>query len=244
MLSTDLGKGLTRKTVSVYRVVMPAPRRPNTEAATAAVRRKAQDRKADELRAAGWMVSPPNADGTDAISAPHPPIEALRVHQSVTNVLSQWTPTVHRLVRDRIAALMEAHGPYEHPLETAEQYAQRVLAGGQRPFPTGECLYDNLNNNTGYEHIRVGYGLAGEGELRITYTGWYPHWAEDGESYDRRVAEIHCPGWLVTDPDGEDRYRAQTAELAEAVRQKVAAERAAIDALLDDLRGRSGRASS
>lgn len=45
---------------------MAAPKKPNTAAATAAVRRKAQDRKAAELRAAGWTVAPPE-DGADRI---------------------------------------------------------------------------------------------------------------------------------------------------------------------------------
>jgi hypothetical protein len=42
---------------------MPAPKRPNTAAATAAVIRKAQDRKAAELREAGWLVVPPERLG-------------------------------------------------------------------------------------------------------------------------------------------------------------------------------------
>ncbi len=39
---------------------MPAPKTPNTAAATAAVRRKKQDRMAAELRDAGWTVVPPD----------------------------------------------------------------------------------------------------------------------------------------------------------------------------------------
>lgn len=39
---------------------MPRPHSPNTAAATAAVRRKAQDRKAEELREAGWLVVAPD----------------------------------------------------------------------------------------------------------------------------------------------------------------------------------------
>ena len=41
---------------------MPAPKRPNTAAATAKVVRNAQERKAADLRAAGWTVIPPEAD--------------------------------------------------------------------------------------------------------------------------------------------------------------------------------------
>lgn len=37
---------------------MPAPKNPNTIAATAATIRKAQDRKATALRQLGWLVIP------------------------------------------------------------------------------------------------------------------------------------------------------------------------------------------
>ncbi len=220
---------------------MPAPKRPNTAAATAAVVRNAQNRKADELRAAGWTAYPPTGEGQDKL--PTPPLDALRAHKALTSVLHQWAPTVHRLVRDRIAALMEAYGQHDHPLETPEEHAARVLAHGQSPFPAGVSIYENLNDNCGYDHIDIGYGLEGDGELRITFTGWYPHWSlandeaeDEDEDYERRSASIHCPGWLVTEPDGIDRYRAQTDEMAAAVRREVEAESAAISALLDKAR--------
>jgi hypothetical protein len=38
---------------------MPAPKNPNTAAATAAVRRRGQETMAAKLRAAGWAVTPP-----------------------------------------------------------------------------------------------------------------------------------------------------------------------------------------
>jgi hypothetical protein len=38
---------------------MPAPKRPNTVAATAAVRRRGQETMAAKLREAGWLVVPP-----------------------------------------------------------------------------------------------------------------------------------------------------------------------------------------
>jgi 3-methyladenine DNA glycosylase Tag len=38
---------------------MPAPKRPNTAAATAAVRRRGQETMARRLREAGWLVVPP-----------------------------------------------------------------------------------------------------------------------------------------------------------------------------------------
>ncbi len=44
---------------------MPAPKRPNTAPATAAAVRKAQERTAAELRAAGWTVIPPDCEATD-----------------------------------------------------------------------------------------------------------------------------------------------------------------------------------
>ena len=42
---------------------MPAPKNPNTAAATAVLVRRAQERKAAELTAAGWLVfAPESAD--------------------------------------------------------------------------------------------------------------------------------------------------------------------------------------
>lgn len=38
---------------------MPAPRHPNTTAATAVVRRRGQETMAAKLRVAGWVVIPP-----------------------------------------------------------------------------------------------------------------------------------------------------------------------------------------
>jgi hypothetical protein len=38
---------------------MPAPKRPNTTAATAAVVRRGQETRAARLRAAGWLALPP-----------------------------------------------------------------------------------------------------------------------------------------------------------------------------------------
>lgn len=43
---------------------MPAPKRPNTAAATAAVRRRGQETMAAKLRAAGWVVVPPEQAGS------------------------------------------------------------------------------------------------------------------------------------------------------------------------------------
>lgn len=216
---------------------MPAPKKANTAAATAASlasrARAKHKRMASEMRVAGWTAYPPSGKTDDDL--PTPPLNALRAHKALIGDLHQWAPTVHRLVRERIAALMEAYGPHDHPLETPEEHAARVLAYGQKPFPSGASIYENLNDNRGYDHIEVGYGIEGQGdgELRITFTGWYPHWAVDGESYERRFAEIHCPGWLVTEPDGIDRYRAQTEQMAAEVRRQVKANQAAINALLD-----------
>jgi hypothetical protein len=167
---------------------------------------------------------------------PRPSVEALRAYRDLAADLSQWAPTTHELVCERIAALVEANGPWEHPLETAEEFAGRVLAEGQYPFPVGGCLYDDLNNNTAYEHVEVNYALAGDGYALITYSGWYPKWAADGESYERCTARIHCPAWLVTEPDGVARYRRQTEEMIAAVRQKRADESAALDAMLDRIK--------
>lgn len=46
---------------------MPAPKTPNTAAATAAVRRRGQETMAAKLREAGWLVVPPEKL-TDAIT--------------------------------------------------------------------------------------------------------------------------------------------------------------------------------
>ncbi len=214
---------------------MPAPKKANTVAATAASlasrARAKHERMAAEMRATGWTSYPPSGKTDDDL--PVPPLGALRAYKALMDDLGQWAPTVHRLVRERIAALMEAYGPFDHPLETAEEHAARVLAHGQSPFPSGVSIYENLDDNRGYDHIEVGYGMDGDGELRITYSGWYPEWATDGESYQRGWATIHCPGWLVTEPDGIARYRAQTEQMAAEVRQQVEEGNAAISAALD-----------
>jgi hypothetical protein len=44
---------------------MPAPNRPNTAAATAAVRRRGDETAARRLRAAGWLVLPPEYADSD-----------------------------------------------------------------------------------------------------------------------------------------------------------------------------------
>lgn len=46
---------------------MPAPKRPNTAAATAAVVRRGQETMAAKLRAAGWTVIPPE-DADEALT--------------------------------------------------------------------------------------------------------------------------------------------------------------------------------
>jgi hypothetical protein len=169
----------------------------------------------------------------ESTGLPQPTMSALLAHRELTYELSQWAPTVHRLVRERIAALMDAYGPRDHPLETAEEYAMRVLAHGQYPFPEGACIYDDLNCNTGYDHIEVGYGVPPlDGEARITYSGSYPKWAPDGESYTTERAKIHCPAWLITDPDGITRFQQQTVEMAQRVRAEVEAERSDIEKLV------------
>lgn len=60
---------------------MPAPKRPNTAAATAAVRRRGDETAAARLRAHGWIVIPPEA------VAQLPPEAVYRVN----NVLTQHT---------------------------------------------------------------------------------------------------------------------------------------------------------
>jgi hypothetical protein len=146
------------------------------------------------------------------IDLPRPTADALAAHQQVHYQLSQWAPTVHRLVRERIDALTAAYGrDYPSPTETTEQYVARVYAGGQEPFPRGVSTYEDLNDNRGYDHIRVAYG-------RIYYGGHYPEWNADGSDYRTRWAEIDVPIWLILDPDGADRYRAETSGIADRIR--------------------------
>jgi len=70
---------------------MAAPKRPNTAAATAVVIRKAQERKAAELRAAGWTVYPPSGEGHDA---PHALTHDQLIERvdlpGVVDVAGQW----------------------------------------------------------------------------------------------------------------------------------------------------------
>lgn len=157
----------------------------------------------------------------------------LAEYRSLTSEMHQWAATVHQLVRERIALLDAAYGGFNHPTESRAQHAERVLAKGQVPFPVGQCVYDDLNSNRGYEHVEVEYGTPDDGGARITYTGWYPKWADDHMSYERLSAEIHAPSWLLTEPDGEDRFRDQTAAMVAAVRAERAREDQALEALLD-----------
>jgi hypothetical protein len=60
---------------------MPAPKRPNTAAATAAVRRRGDETAAARLRDHGWLVLPPE------VIAELP----ADVIERVTNVLKQHT---------------------------------------------------------------------------------------------------------------------------------------------------------
>lgn len=142
--------------------------------------------------------------------------------------LSQWAPTVHRLVKERIAALVEA-STWNHPLETHVEYAERVLARGQYPFPEWACVYDDLTSNRGYDYISMGYPLEGDGAARVEFVGLYPDPVDLGRL---RKAEIHCPAWLITDPDGESRFRQQTAEMVAAAAADEAKMRACIDSAM------------
>lgn len=146
--------------------------------------------------------------------------------------LSRWAPTVHRLVKERIAALVEA-STWSHPLETHVEYAQRVLAHGQYPLPEWACVYDDLTSNRGYDYISTGYPLEGDGAARIEFVGLYPDLDDLGRL---RKAEIHCPAWLVTDPDGESRFRQQTAEMVAAAVAAEAETRTRIDSAMEAMR--------
>ncbi len=171
------------------------------------------------------------------IDLPQPTAEALTAYRDLRTDLLQWAATVHELVRERIAALAEANGPTRHVLETVEEYAERVLARGQHPFPAGECIYDDLNNNTGYGNVEVGYAMTDDdGGAVIRYSGTYPQWDDAGETYELRIARIYCPAWLITEPDGVERYRQQTSEMVTALRAELLKEDQALDALLAGFR--------
>lgn len=159
--------------------------------------------------------------------------ESLVAHRDLHSKLSQWAGTLHRLVWDRITAVQAAYGPRNHPTETDEEYAMAVLAKGQTPFPRGVSLYDGPSN-IAYEHIYVGYGTASDGPS-ITYTGHFPEWAPDGQSFKMLRAEIHCPAWLVTEADGIARFEAQTAAMADQVRTERAEGREQISRLSAEL---------
>lgn len=152
------------------------------------------------------MTGPPQIDAA-----------VLAAHHAVYTELSQWMPTVHRLVCERVAALVEANGDYEHPLETAVEYAQRVLANGQQPFPPGVSIYDELASNRGYDWVTVGYGTAEDGGERVTFSGLYFE-ITDGRRVVPHPAEVHCPSWVISDPDGIARFEAQTEQMCAQVR--------------------------
>lgn len=160
----------------------------------------------------------------------------LATHREVRMDLSMWAPTVHELVCERIAALVEANGTFNHPTETAEEYAQRVLACNQRPFPPGTSIYDDLNNNRGYDWVQMGYGVGGEGG-RVEFTGWWPEFHEGSRGFDINLVSIHCPAWVVSGPDGVDRFRAETAEMCAEVRRENAERAASISRLIEQYRG-------
>lgn len=98
---------------------MPAPRRPNTAAATATVRRTALERRAAELRAAGYVVlSPGDAD-------------ALRAHVAE---LADKQPWENRVMFERVASMgddLSRPCPYDpnHNVLTCQRCEWRNLHG-------------------------------------------------------------------------------------------------------------------
>lgn len=162
---------------------------------------------------------------------PHPDPAALAAYRDIAQELSQWAPTVHQLVRTRVAALADAYGLFDSSTESLEEFAQRVLAGGQYPFPQGVSVYDDLNSNRTYEHVEVGYGQHADGGTTVTFTGRYPDIGQGSRVPTWSTARVYCPGWLISAPDGVDRFHAQTAEMV----TKVTDERAARDADIEKL---------
>jgi hypothetical protein len=160
--------------------------------------------------------------------------EALTAYRETQSLLHQWAATAHRLVVERVDALLAADPDDVHVTETPREFAERVHAHGQYPFPEGEAIYSDINNNRGYDWVEIGFGVNGEGD-EVDYTGWYPVWAPDGESYERRFARIHIPTYVITEPDGAERYRARTAEMVAALKARQAEERARLDEIIAEM---------
>lgn len=167
---------------------------------------------------------------------PRPTAAALDAYRALTYDLSMWASTAHHLVKERIAAAVEAYGEPDHAGEPAWEYAERVLVGGQHPFPEGECIHDDLDNNRGYDHVQIGYVRDLDQAQYVTgvdFVGWYPEWSADGNHYRNRMAHVTVPAWVITDPAAVDRYRQQTARLAEQVRAEQARFKARIARIVE-----------
>lgn len=174
---------------------------------------------------------------------PRPTLDALIAHQALSHDLMQWSATAHKLVKERITALLAAYGKPATISEDHDEWAGRVLADGQNPFPPGTSIYDDLNNNTAYSNVEIGYGRGpDDGPVLITFTGNYAQWAPGGDNYRRLPASIHIPAWVVCDPAGIDRYKAQTQLLAAKIREQRTGELAMISDLVDEVLGGRGQA--
>lgn len=82
---------------------MPAPRRPNTAPATAALIRRGQETMAAKLREAGWTVTPPPED-----TPPHP-AQLMPDDQWGTWCEDGWTDD-HRAFRDWLVSELRTAG--------------------------------------------------------------------------------------------------------------------------------------
>lgn len=101
---------------------MPAPKKPNTAAATAVVRRRGQETMAAKLRDAGWLVVPPpsepNGQAIDGIAAQDAAIDSTERVSEKVNIGPDGfaVPTYAEALahqRERLAALTVTRSPQD-----------------------------------------------------------------------------------------------------------------------------------
>lgn len=146
-----------------------------------------------------------------------PTLAAITAMRDTQSVLHTWWLTAHNLVHERqdaIKAVDPRWGPHTY-------LSDLPIPRGYDDYPTGY-----------YEHVSVGYGTQDDPTPTVHYEGRWTKWAADRESYEKVYADITIPAWVITDPDGPDRYRAQTAGLVAAEQAKFDEWNAQIDRVI------------
>ena len=134
----------------------------------------------------------------------------LEAAKDLQHRVMEFASLAHELASERVA-LLQAVDPLAY--------------AGQHPLPEDEWEHRY------YEKSQFSYD--GDGVPCVAFFGHWYVWSIDGETYDVAFADVTVPLWVLTDPDGPDRFRAETrdrvaqAELAEAARA------AEIDALCE-----------